>query len=414
MREIYIYAGWLENSSRQEPLIGEYRADRAAGVVMFRYSREWREHFGIALDPLLPLTDGWQYLSHPGAEGIFGFLGDSSPDRWGRGLLRGRERYLACRENRRPGTLLAEDVLLGVSDEGRSGGLRFKEDPEGPYLAAGEEIPKITQIRRLEQAVQQYESPKEREKGQWLGELPAAGASLGGARPKANVRDLDQSLWMAKFPSRQDQTDVGAWEMVAHDLAQMCGIWVPEARLMPGSSSGHIYLSRRFDRGGGGERVHFASAMTALGETDHGAAQSGKSFLDMAEFIAANSDRPQEDLRELFRRVIFSVCISNTDCHFRNHAFLLEGRSWRFSPAYDLNPDVEKGELAIPITDTEAAIDLNLVLETADFYRIGQQEAEEMAEGIRGIVAGSWRKIAGRYGISASEQEYMSEAFITA
>jgi len=407
MKTIYVYAGWIE----KQPLIGEYCYDRQNGIVMFRYSELWRMEYQIKLDPMLPVTDGWQYMNRSGAEGIFGFLDDSTPDRWGRSLLNRKEHYQAQEEKRRVRTLFTEDYLLGVSDVGRSGGLRFKTSEDGPFLAEGDEIPKVTSIRQLEHSAYMYEDPAELMNQRWLKDLLAPGSSLGGARPKSNVRGLDGSLWIAKFPSSRDKIDVGAWEMVCHDLAVLCDIHVPDAKLLSLSKYGHTYLVKRFDRDEVGNRIHFISAMTALGETDKTAEGSGKGFLDLAEFIASNSDQSDEDLRELFRRVVFSICVSNTDCHFRNHAFVLSGRSWRLSPAYDMNPNTEKSGLAIPITDKESAIDLSLALETADFYRIHKSEAKILVHDICKTVADNWRFLAAKYGISNQEQEYMESAF---
>ena len=408
MKSIFVYAGWLELC----PLIGEYRYDRASGVVMFSYSDAWRSSYNIQIDPQLSLTSGWQYLSHPGTDGTFGFMEDTSPDRWGRGLLARKERFRAGEEKRRPRTLMAEDFVLGVSDEGRSGGLRFKENPDGEFLSGDKEIPKLTAIRSLEHSARMFEDPEERMNEKWLKDLLSPGSSLGGARPKSNVRDLDHSLWIAKFPSRNDDVDIGAWEMTVHDLAVLCGINVPDAKVMALSSYGHTFLSKRFDRDSANKRFHYMSAMTALGLNDHSAPESGKGFLDIAEFIAEKSDQPEEDLKELFRRVAFSASVSNTDCHFRNHAFLLHDGSWRLSPAYDLNPNLEKSTLAIPITDTEADLDLRLVLDTAEFYRLRKEEAKAIIEKIHVVVLENWRTIASKYGISPSEQEYMAPAFM--
>lgn len=263
MRTIYVYAGWL-----QPPvLIGQYRADRGNGVVMFKYEESWITGPRVQIDPQLPLFKQWQYCQNKG--GTFGFISDASPDRWGRNLVRREENLIARAENRRPRTLFEEDYLLGVSDLGRSGGLRFKEDLEGSFLSPLNNIPKITEIRRLEAAALQYSDSRGYFEEDWIRDIFVPGSSLGGARPKANVTDLDGNIWIAKFPSQRDRINMGAWEQVAHELAVKCGINVPDSKIIHGSDNyGDIFLSKRFDRGSDGTRIHMASAMTMLSITD--------------------------------------------------------------------------------------------------------------------------------------------------
>ena len=405
MKEIYVYAGWI----RPEPLIGVYAVDRSRSSASFSYDAGWIRDHRLNIDPMLMLTEGRQYRAFDQMS-VFGFLSDASPDRWGRGLLLREEQYRAREEKRKARTLLPEDFLLGISDAGRLGGLRFKESPDGAFVSEHKDIPKITDIRRLEHAAAMYEDPKELMQEKWVRDLLDPGSSLGGARPKASVADIDGSLWIAKFPSRHDFTDVGAWEQVSYRLARLCGLTVPDSKTMELTEGRHTFLTRRFDRTGK-DRIHFMSFMTALGESDQSASQSGKGFLDMAECLSEMSCAPEEDLHELFRRVAFTICISNTDCHFRNHAMLLTKEGWRLSPAYDLNPSVDKDRLAINVSDSDASIDLDLLLETADFYRLGAQEAASIIDSIRRTIAGHWEREAMVAGIRREEREYMRSAF---
>lgn len=404
-RIIYIYAGW----ERDNPLIGIYRADRARKTVMFRYEETWIAGHGVNIDPALALTGGWQFLPHPGMENTFGFLADASPDRWGRNLIRRRESHAADAQRRRARTLMAEDYLIQVSDTGRQGGLRFKEDPDGAFMSPGDEIPRMTDIRELEQSSRILEQASDPREYQALAELFDPGSSLGGARPKANVRDTEGNIWIAKFPSIHDRIDTGAWEMTAHDLAGACGIRVPEARLMR-IDGRTIFLSKRFDRQGG-SRIHMMSMMTALTENDSSASESGKGFLDMAEYLSFSGADVDADLRELFRRAAYSVCISNTDCHLRNHALLLSDHGWVLSPAYDMNPNPERDTLAVNITDSNASIDMDLVRETAPFYHLSEEDAESMIRHIQETVRGRWRQTADHFQIAESEKHYMERAF---
>lgn len=409
--DIEVCAGWLHDS----PVIGTYAVERQSNVVMFRYDLDWLGNQHIQIDPQLLLYEGWQYCQTSNRRSTFGFVSDASPDRWGRNLIIREERREAKAEGRRIRTLLPEDYLLKVSDTGRSGGLRFRLH-DGNFLSENNNIPKLTELRKLEHAALQYDDPKGYFKDDWIRDIIEPGSSLGGARPKANVLDQNGDLWIAKFPSEKDHINIAAWEKVAMELAKGCGICVPENRIIKGSREyGDIFLSKRFDRGPRGIRLHMMSAMTALELTDSDASESGKGFLDIAEYLTKEGSDADHDLKELFSRIAFSVCISNADCHFRNHAFILsENGGWKLSPTYDLNPTADKGELAIPVTDSEKDIDIKLVLETAPFYRLSTENAVHIISNIQDVVRMGWRKTADRYGISGSEQEYMSQAFLEA
>ena len=184
----------------------------------------------------------------------------------------------------------------------------------------------------------------------WLKQLIAPGSSLGGARPKASVLAPDDSLWIAKFPSKYDEINVGAWEMVVHDLAKLCNLDVPEAKLEKFSKIGSTFLVKRFDREND-RRIHFASAMTLLGKKDGAGAADGLGYLDIASIIRQNSINPKKDLRELWRRIVFNMAVSNTDDHLRNHGFLLKKDGWILSPLFDVNPNIYGDALALNVDE---------------------------------------------------------------
>ena len=248
---------------------------------------------------------------------------DSSPDRWGRLRMTRRERILAQQEGRKPRKLLDSDFLMGVYDETRMGAIRFKLDKDGPFLSDDSEppTPPWTSLRTLEEASRQFENDESGFEQKWINQLIKPGSSLGGARPKATVLDTKGNLWIAKFPSKHDDVNAGAWEKVTHDLARLCGLDVPESMLIDFSKYGSIFLVRRFDRNGAA-RVHFASAMTMLGKTDGASAADGSSYLKLVSFIKANGAAPKRDLRELWKRIVFNMAVSNTDDHMRNHGFI--------------------------------------------------------------------------------------------
>jgi serine/threonine-protein kinase HipA len=285
--------------------------------------------------------------------------------------------------------------------------------PGGPFLDDDDATaaPPWTSLAKLEFASQQLERrgvEEDPQYGRWLAMLLAPGRSLGGARPKASVRDKRDGLWVAKFPSTEDDHDVGAWEAVAHELARTAGIRVPEAQARKFASKHHTYLSRRFDRIGA-ERLHFSSAMTQLGQTD-GKVDPGMGYLDIAGFLAREGAAPDEDLPELWRRVVFNVCVSNTDDHLRNHGFLWTSEGWRLCPAYDLNPSTGRTELAIPYDGDSVALALELVREAASVYRLNTTGADRVIDEVLTAVR-QWRNVATGFGIPRAECEGMPRAF---
>lgn len=377
----------------------------------FEYDRNWLKTTGLSLslDPELMPYAGRQY---PSDKNIFGLFADASPDRWGRVLMNKRERILADKEGRKPNKLYDSDYLLGVYDETRMGGIRFKLDPNGPFLSDDQETaaPPWATLRTLEEASRHFESDESGLAEKWLNQLIKPGSSLGGARPKATVIDTKDQLWIAKFPSKNDENDVGAWEMVAHDLAALCGLNVPEAKLEKFSSLGSTFLVKRFDRIRD-RRIHFASAMTLLGKTDGASAVDGISYLDIAGIIRSCGAQPKKDLVELWKRIVFNMAITNTDDHLRNHAFILESGGWVLSPLYDVNPVPYGGELSLNVDEEDNSINIRLAIQTAARFGIAETEAQNYAEEIPEIVRDNWSKIAANYGLTRRQIEEMRPAF---
>jgi len=273
--------------------------------------------------------------------------------------------------------------------------------------------PPWTSLRELEQISLRLEEDDvidDPDYLKWLSILVAPGASLGGARPKASIIDDNGELWIAKFPSRNDQGDVGGWEIVTYELAIAAGIDMAESRAQKFSSDHYTFLTKRFDRTVQRKRSHFASAMTLLGYSDGQDHSDGISYLDMVEFIQNYGANVQADLEELWRRIVFSICVSNTDDHLRNHGFILKDRGWRLSPAYDINP-VETGTgLKLNISDEDNSLDLELALQVSEFFRLSKEKSIAIMDEVKTAVK-SWRTIATKYGISRVEQEIKALAF---
>lgn len=379
----------------------------------FEYDRDWLKRTGLALtlDPELMLYAGRQY---PSDKNIFGLFADASPDRWGRVLMNKRERILAEKEGRKPSKLYDSDYLLGVYDETRMGGIRFKSDPAGPFLSDDRETaaPPWATLRTLEEASRNFENDETGLSEKWLNQLIKPGSSLGGARPKATVVDTKDQLWIAKFPSKNDENDTGAWEMVVHDLAALCGLNVPDAKLEKFSPLGSTFLIKRFDRSGS-KRIHFASAMTLLGKTDGASAADGASYLDIAAFIKSYGAQPKKDLVELWKRIVFNMAVTNTDDHLRNHAFILTDKGWILSPLYDVNPVPYGDELSLNVDEDDNSIRVELAVQTAVRFGISETDAEVYAEKILKTVKDNWEKTASGYGLSRKQMEEMRPAFST-
>lgn len=412
---IRVYANWAGLDGPQ--LMGTLNSERTRGneVFSFEYTQAWLEsEYAQIIDPDLQLFRGRQYLGDDNKSN-FGVFTDSSPDRWGRVLMLRREAALARREGRPVQNLFETDYLLGVYDEHRQGGLRFKLEENEPYLNNDREFaaPPWTSIRELEQISLQLEEDDAIDHPDylaWLNMLIAPGSSLGGARPKASVIDNNGHLWIAKFPSRLDRGNIGGWEWVTYLMACKAGVEMAEAQVQKFASPHHTFITKRFDRTEEGERLHFASAMTLLGYTDGHNAEAGASYLELAEFISTYGANVEANLHQLWRRIVFSMCVSNTDDHLRNHGFILSPTGWELSPAYDINP-VETGYgLNLNVSEEDNAIDLELAKSVAPYFRLKPADAEEIIVEVMAAVR-PWRDLATTIGISRAEIEIKANAF---
>lgn len=306
-------------------------------------------------------------------------------------------------------------MLCGIDDASRMGAFRFKMKPEGEFLNASSEysVPPIATIRELAAAVGDIEHselanalPEEK----WILQLIKPGSSLGGARPKANVIDETGSLWIAKFPSRNDDYDIGAWEQFAYCLARKAGIKTAETKVMDVGSRHHAFLVKRFDRDAE-RRIHFASSMTMLGLTDGDGAATGHGYLDIVDVILSDCVDVEANLEELFRRVAFNICIGNTDDHFRNHGFLLTNAGWTLSPAYDMNPTTRR-EQSLLVDSTTDASDLEVLRAAAGSYFLEQKTADRVIKEVLQAMD-AWPQVATMLKLSKREVDLFADRFIT-
>lgn len=377
----------------------------------FEYDDLWLSHSErFALEPALTLTEGAFHTSRE--KSLFGCFGDSAPDRWGRVLMRRFETVRAKEQQRAPKTLSEIDYLLGVNDEARQGALRFSVSPnENIFLSPQQKnsIPPLINLPKLLSATEKFIA--DRDSAEDLRLLLAPGSSLGGARPKASVRDRDGSLAIAKFPRHDDEFNVVAWEAVTLTLAKQAGITVPSYRLenIGGKS---VLIITRFDRHGG-ERVPFLSAMSMLGAHDN----EPHSYLEMVYALAQHGAAPDEDIKELWRRIVFTIMVSNTDDHLRNHGFLYERyKGWRLSPAYDINPtpiEIAPHVLTTAIDFDDNTASLAAALRVAPEFRLKQADALRIITEVASSVK-QWREVASGFGLSKQECDRMSSAFVYA
>ena len=390
-------------------LAGRLYAHRRRGTESASFAYEARylaRSDAYALDPELRLVTGSQHT--PPGRDLFGAFTDSAPDRWGRTLIKRAERLRAQDSGTVARSMAEIDYLLGVRDDLRQGALRFRREENGPFLATDDTgVPQLTDLpgllhlaARAENDTAGYEEIKR---------LVRAGSSLGGARPKAHVLDIGGRIAIAKFPSANADTwNVMAWERIALDLAQAAGVTVPDCRLVSVGRR-HVLVVDRFDRTADGGRIGYASAMTMLGARDG----DERSYLEIAEVIEERSDAVTVELEQLWRRMAFSVLISNTDDHLRNHGFVHDrGEVWNLAPAFDLNPNPEPGTkyLATAIDETETEASINLLLKVADYFRLDHDQALVVLGEVAAAVT-SWREVAGRHGLGGREITAMESAF---
>lgn len=410
--QIYVFANWDEHSkstSGEPALVGTLRSSIVKNKehFSFAYDNNWlRSAAAQKIDPNLEFYAGEQ---HSSGEQNFGAFLDSCPDRWGRLLMKRREAAIARQEDRKPPVLNEVDYLLGVHDLYRMGALRFKRELDGAFLDDNDAMaaPPISSLRDLEYAVSQVEDDKsDVDNLQWLMMLIAPGSSIGGARPKSCVVDGQNSLWIAKFPSRYDDHDIAAWEYVTYQLALKSGIEMAECRLEKFNSHHHTFLTKRFDRVGD-SRLHFSSAMTQLGFSD---GQQGASYLDLAQFLTEQGSNTKSDLEQLWRRIVFSIAVSNTDDHLRNHGFIFRNGGWELSPAYDINPTTPANGLHLFISEDDNSLSYELAMDVINFFRLNKPQAQNILDQVRSSVA-AWEEVATQAGISRNEQMRMQPAF---
>lgn len=407
--DIFVYAHWIGMS--EPKCIGLLSAQQAKGkkAFSFEYEKDWiQSKEQMLLDPDIEWYSGQQY---PNRKENFGVFFDSMPDTWGRTLMKRRAAQYAKLEGK-VSSLYDIDFLLGVYDEGRMGGLRYKLDREGPFLDNNPHsaIPSMSSIKELQYAAKILESDEDSEVvKKWLAILIAPGSSLGGARPKANVRDGNGDLWIAKFPSQSDTNDKAAWEFLAYRLALKAGVEISESRIEKISGKHHTFLTKRFDRKNG-ERIHFASAMTMTGNNEDTLKEKAASYLDIAEFIQYTGAQNKQDLHQLWRRIVFNISISNTDDHLRNHGFILTEKGWVLSPAYDLNPSIEKDGLALNIDSENNALDVDLAKSVGDYFQLRPNEMDKIINDVHTTIR-DWKGVAKEIGISRADLEIMAPAF---
>lgn len=404
-RETLVYADLQGTPYLVGRLWARLRKDRETAT--FEYDKSWLGHSErFSLEPALKLGPGPFHT--PADKPLFGAIGDSAPDRWGRVLMRRAERRRAERDGTRPRTVREIDYLLLVDDGARQGALRFAEKEGGPFLADQDpnKIPPLVQLPRLLSAAEHVVEDNDSDEDLCL--LLAPGSSLGGARPKASVRDGDGHLSIAKFPNKGDEVNIVAWEAVALTLAAKAGIPVPQWRL-EALGNKTVLLLRRFDRQGG-MRVPFLSAMSMLDARDNEA----RSYLEFVDALRQHGAAAKQDMHALWRRIVFSILISNTDDHLRNHGFLWTGPAgWRLSPAYDLNPvptDIKPRVLTTAIDLDDGTASLQLAYDVAGYFELKKDEARAIAHEV-GKAVGLWRKEAADLGLGKQEIDRMASAF---
>lgn len=403
--DILVYADWAWLD--QPTLVGKLSGHKGRGTMAFsfEYDKLWlKAHPNLLLDPQMANYTGKQF---PSGNQLFGVFQDALPDTWGRTLMKRR----ASVEN--SSSYLSDlDYLLGVYDQSRMGGLRFKTSVAGAFLDDNADFPTPpwSSIRDLQYAITQIESDKESaEIAQWLAILMAPGSSLGGARPKANIIDEKGQLWIAKFPSKNDTYDMAKWEYLAYCLAIGAGIQMAESKIEKVSGQYYTFFTERFDRKLE-KRIHFSSAMTMTGNDEVSIRDKSPSYLEIAEFIQFAGANMKSDLEQLWRRIIFSIAISNTDDHLRNHGFILIPEGWILSPAYDINPSTEKNGLSLNIDMENNALDFEVAKCVGQYFQLEVEQMNTIIEEVCKSVS-NWRKVASEIGISRKDQEMMTSAF---
>ena len=408
--DIWVYAHWL--GMTEAKCIGILSAHQEKGrkSFSFEYDKTWLgSEAQFIIDPDIGWYAGKQF---PNRKDNFGIFMDSMPDTWGRTLMKRRSILEAKENEKKAATLYDIDFLLGVYDKSRMGALRFKLNPEGNFLDDNKDFPTPpwSSIRELQHGAVQLESnEQDPEIKKWLAILMAPGSSLGGARPKANILDDKEHPWIAKFPSINDSVDKAAWEYLAYKLALQSGIEMAESKIQKIAGNQHTFFTKRFDRLNG-ERIHFASAMTMTENNEDTIRDNTPSYLDLAEFIQFSISDNSGDLHQLWRRIVFNIAVSNTDDHLRNHGFIIKEGSWRLSPAYDINPSIDKDGLAMNIDMDNNALDFDLAKSVGEYFHLNNSQMDKIIDDVKSIVS-NWKLEANKIGISRKEQNLMEGAF---
>ncbi len=400
--EIDVYISLAEEDTKVGTLA--FSPGRRSPVPRFEYAGSWLSHpNAFSIDPEAPLGQG---AFHPANGVSFRAIYDSAPDSWGRKLMQRRERRRADTAGEAPGTLFDHDYLMAVADFHRLGALRFQYSGGHSFeacLSLG--IPTFKNLRELMVSADRIERGEETDDD--IAMLFHQGSSLGGARPKASVQDEAGNLYIAKFPKETDSYSIERWEFVALTLAERAGMNVAKHRLVE-LAGRQTLLSRRFDRNGR-VRIPFMSAMARLQAVD---GEEG-SYLDLLDNLVYEGANPKADREELFRRVAFSILISNVDDHLRNHGFLYAGNGWQLSPLYDVNPvpiDLKPRILSTRIDFDSATCSIPLLLETCESYGLSRSSAAALVKKIGGVTA-HWRQVAEQFGAPRHEIDRMSSAF---
>lgn len=409
--EVIASFDWL----KEDEIIGTlgHESQRGTDVYSFEYNQNWlRNHPSLNLGEELQQFPGIQY--NPFKNKIFGTFSDALPDRWGRRLIDLRIRQEMKEKHEYRSQISDWDYLKEVEDSLRMGGFRFKELETGQYISNndGFSIPPIIYLDALLEAAGQIEkselsklAPEER----WVQRLFQPGSSMGGARPKACVRD-GNNLYVAKFPSIKDDINISRWEYFAIEMAKECGIQTADCRIITSKDSRDILLSKRFDRTEEGKRRHMASSLTLLGFNDGDGEGNGKGYLDIVDFLlSSGSTGMEKDLEELYRRVAFNICIGNTDDHFRNHAFLLLEDGWHLSPAYDINP-TNKYYHALLIDGYTNESNLDILYEAYENYMLDEATARDIIKDVTRAMK-YWEATALKCGLSRNEMKIFQQRF---
>lgn len=374
----------------------------------FKYDESWLKNpDNFELEPYLPLTEGTFHTD--AKKNIFASFSDCSPDSWGRLLIKLDEEKHAEKEKRARQQFNQIDYLLAVYDFSRHGALRFKQTPDGAFLSAKDKkaIPPLVELPKLLTASEKVLDDDASYND--IRELLAPGSSLGGARPKASIIDKAGNLCIAKFPKKDDNNNNVLWEAVALTLAEKAGLNVQQWKLTTALGKA-VLLLKRFDRTDNGQRIPFLSAMTMLNAND--GESNEYSYLDLAEIIRTKGVNVTADMKELWHRILFSVLISNTDDHLRNHGFLRTNTGgWQLSPLYDVNPSRDRtGNLQLNIDEGSSAATVEMAMSVAEYFRLNKAEAEKILNQTRRAVA-EWRDVAQALGISSGEISRMAVAF---